>query len=169
MVRSGTAVVIREDNVDTDVLYPGPFLSIQDVDQMKAHLFEGLDPTLRDELVGDTILVVNENFGTGSSREHVPQAMRASGITCLLGKSFARIFYRNCINLGLLVVVCSEAVDAATPGSRVEVESETGVVVVDGATFQARPIPPFMQEMLASGGLVEWRRQVGRPAAAPAG
>ncbi len=166
MVRTGKAVVIREDNVDTDVLYPGPFLSIQDVDQMKDHLFEGLDPALRDELVGDTVLVVNENFGTGSSREHVPQAMRASGITCVLGKSFARIFSRNCINLGLLVVVCPEAVDAAAPGSRVEIDTVTGAVMVDGTPFQARPIPPFMQEMLASGGLVEWRRGGGRPAAA---
>jgi 3-isopropylmalate/(R)-2-methylmalate dehydratase small subunit len=92
--------------------------------------------------------------------------MRASGITCVLGKSFARIFYRNCINLGMLVVVCSEAVDAAIPGSRVEIDTERGTVVVDGASFQARPVPPFMQQMLASGGLVEWRRKGGRRAAA---
>src|SRR5438552_18754643 len=110
------AVVVRQDDVDTDVLYPGAYLNVTDVEQMARHLFEGLDPTLRDELGGDTALVVGSNFGAGSSREHVPQAMAASGIRFLVGKSFARIFYRNCINLGLPAVMSPEAVDAASPG-----------------------------------------------------
>ena len=87
VIVEGTAVVIAEDNVDTDVLYPGPFLNIEDPEKMKPHLFEGLDPSLRDQLVGDTVLVVGENFGSGSSREHVPQSMRASGVRCVVGRS----------------------------------------------------------------------------------
>ncbi len=158
MQLGGNAVVIRERNVDTDVLYPGPFLSIQDVNQMKQPLFEGLNPALRDELVGDTVLIVGENFGTGSSREHVPQAMKASGIRCVVGKSFARIFYRNCINLGMPVVVCPGAAEAASPGSRIRIDTEAGTVEVDGKRFEAKPIPAFMHDMLSSGGLVEWAR-----------
>ena len=101
MSLSGRAVVIRQDDVDTDVLYPGTYLNVTDVEQMSRYLFEGLDPSLRDQLGGDTALVVGANFGAGSSREHVPQAMAASGVRFVVGKSFARIFYRNCINLGL--------------------------------------------------------------------
>ena len=159
MQLGGKAVVIRADDVDTDVLYPGPFLSIQAVDEMAKHLFEGLDPSLRDQLVGDTVLVVNENFGTGSSREHVSQAMRASGIRCVLGTSFARPFYRNCINLGMPAAVCPEAVVAAQPGSATHVETETGEVTVDDLRFAAKPLPPFRQELLVAGGLVDWAKQ----------
>src|SRR5919199_2023118 len=109
MIIEGKAVVIDEDNVDTDVLYPGTYLSIDDPEQMKSYLFEGLDPSLRDQLDGPTVLVVGENFGSGSSREHVPHAMKAWGIRCVVGKSFARIFQRNCVNLGLPIVACPEA------------------------------------------------------------
>ena len=117
MKLEGRAVVIARDNVDTDVLYPGPYLNVTDVETMKLYLFEGLDPSLRDQLGGDTALVVGENFGPGSSREHVPQAMKAWGIQFLVGRSFARIFSRNCLNLGLPIVTCPEAVAASTPGS----------------------------------------------------
>jgi 3-isopropylmalate/(R)-2-methylmalate dehydratase small subunit len=128
----GRAVVIRQDDVDTDVLYPGQFLNVTDVDKMIPHLFEGLDPSLRDQLSGDTALVVESNFGTGSSREHVPQAMAASGIRFVVGKSFARIFYRNCINLGLPAVMAPDAVDA---------------------------VPDFLREMFTAGGLVPWMQR----------
>jgi 3-isopropylmalate/(R)-2-methylmalate dehydratase small subunit len=155
---SGRAVVIRQDDVDTDVLFPGQFLNITEVDKMTPHLFEGLDPSLRDELDGETALVVGSNFGTGSSREHVPQAMSASGIRFLVGKSFARIFYRNCINLGLPPVMAPEAVDAAQPGSAVELDLDAGTVTVDGTSFPVTPVPDFMQEMFRVGGLVPWVR-----------
>lgn len=158
MKLSGRAVVIRQDDVDTDVLYPGQFLNITDVEKMTPHLFEGLDPALRDELGGDTALVVGSNFGTGSSREHVPQAMSASGIRFLVGKSFARIFYRNCVNLGLPPVVAPEAVDAAQPGSLVELNLDAGLVNVDGTAYPVAPVPSFMQEMFRAGGLVPWVR-----------
>ena len=158
MSLEGRAVVIRQDNVDTDVLYPGAYLNITDVGQMTQYLFEGLDPSLRDELGGDTALVVGSNFGAGSSREHVPQAMAASGIRFLVGKSFARIFYRNCINLGLPAVMAPEAVDAASPGSTVRLDLEAGTLDVDGSTFPMTPVPEFMREMFEAGGLVPWVR-----------
>lgn len=158
MIIEGNAVVIESDNVDTDVLYPGPYLNIVDPEEMKDHLFEGLDPSLRKMLNGDTVLVVGDNFGTGSSREHVPLAMKAWGIRAVLGKSFARIFYRNCINLGLPVFTCSEAVDATNPGSTIRIAAERGRVTVDGTSFQAAPLPPFILNLILSGGLVQWVR-----------
>jgi 3-isopropylmalate/(R)-2-methylmalate dehydratase small subunit len=155
---AGRAVVIEQDNVDTDVLYPGSFLNIEDPELMSPHLFEGLDPGLRDEMHPDTILVVGENFGTGSSREHVPLGMKASGVTCLVGKSFARIFRRNCLNLGLPLVDCPEAVGQADTGSEVVVDLDDGVVEVNGARFAIAPMPDFMRQMVDAGGLIPWLR-----------
>lgn len=156
MSLEGRAVVICQDNVDTDVLYPGAYLNITDVEQMTSYLFEGLDPSLRDQLGGETALVVGSNFGAGSSREHVPQAMAASGIRFLVGKSFARIFYRNCLNLGLPAVMAPEAVDAVSPGSALRLDLEQGSLTVDGKTFPITPVPAFLREMFAAGGLVPW-------------
>jgi 3-isopropylmalate/(R)-2-methylmalate dehydratase small subunit len=158
MSLEGRAILIRQDDVDTDVLYPGAYLNITDVAQMTQHLFEGLDPSLRNELGGDTALVVGSNFGAGSSREHVPQAMAASGIRFLVGKSFARIFYRNCINLGLPAVIAPEAVAAASSGSVLVLDLEGGALAVDGRAFPMTPVPAFMREMFAAGGLVPWVR-----------
>jgi 3-isopropylmalate/(R)-2-methylmalate dehydratase small subunit len=159
MTLAGRAVRIREDNVDTDVLYPGSYLNIEDPDLMSPHLFEGLDPTLRDQMGPDTILVVGENFGTGSSREHVPLAMKASGVSCLVGKSFARIFRRNCLNLGLPLVDCPDAVAHAGTGARMEVDLDGGVVAVNGDRFTSVPMPDFMRRMLGAGGLIPWLRE----------
>lgn len=156
MIVSGKAVVVPGTNVDTDVLYPGIYLNIDDPDLMKPYLFEGLDPSLRDQLEGDTVLVVGANFGMGSSREHVPLAMKASGVRCVIGASFARIFYRNCINLALPALSCPEAVEAAKPGSQISVDAAAGKVIVDGQEFVAAPVPPFMLEMLERGGLIPW-------------
>jgi 3-isopropylmalate/(R)-2-methylmalate dehydratase small subunit len=159
MSLTGRAVVIRENDVDTDVLYPGAYLNVTDVQQMTQYLFEGLNPSLRGECVGSTALVVGANFGAGSSREHVPQAMAASGIRFLAGKSFARIFYRNCINLGLPAVIAPEAVDAAEPGSSLELDLSGGELSVDGRAFSIRPVPAFLLEMFKAGGLVPWMRE----------
>jgi 3-isopropylmalate/(R)-2-methylmalate dehydratase small subunit len=151
--------VIDQDDVDTDVMYPGRFIGILDDKEMAKHLFEGLDPTLRDQLVGDTILIAGSNFGTGSSRENVPAAMRAAGIRCVVAKSFARIFHRNCINLGVPAIRCPEAVDAARRGSRIRIEIESGTIDVDGHVFRATALPPFMVELLGEGGLAPWIRK----------
>jgi 3-isopropylmalate/(R)-2-methylmalate dehydratase small subunit len=156
MIAMGKAVLVPGTNIDTDVLYPGIYLNIDDPELMKPYLFEGLDPSLRDQLTGDTILIVGENFGMGSSREHVPLAMKASGVRCVIGSSFARIFYRNCINLALPVITCPQAAQAAKPGSEISVDAGAGKVTVDGRVFAATPVPPFMLDMLEQGGLISW-------------
>ncbi|MGN6870782.1 MAG: 3-isopropylmalate dehydratase small subunit [Solirubrobacteraceae bacterium] len=163
MIISGRAVVIDGDNVDTDVMYPGEFLNIEDPDAMKAHLFEGYDPALRDQLGDDAIIVTGWNFGIGSSREHVPLAMKAWGVRCVVGKSFARIFRRNCVNLGLLAVACPGAVDAVqSSGSPIRIDTDSGSIDVDGQTFQSEPVPGFVRELQDAGGLVEWAQQRSR-------
>lgn len=159
MIIEGRAVVIEGDNVDTDVMYPGEFLNIEDPEAMKAHLFEGYDPALRGELGGDAIIVTGWNFGIGSSREHVPLAMKAWGVRCVVGKSFARIFRRNCVNLGLLAVACVDAADAAGAGSTIRIDTDSGSITVDGQTFQSEPVPGFVRELQDAGGLVEWAHQ----------
>jgi 3-isopropylmalate/(R)-2-methylmalate dehydratase small subunit len=151
-------VRIRGDDIDTDVLYPGPFLDIEDPELMKEHLFEGLDPSLRDRLGGDTALVVDANFGSGSSREHVPRAMKASGVKCVIARSFARIFYRNCINLGLLALSLPEISDRARDDHVISVDLERGTATLDGEVTPLRGIHPFIVEAVAAGGFVEWAR-----------
>jgi 3-isopropylmalate/(R)-2-methylmalate dehydratase small subunit len=159
VIIEGRAVVIDGDNVDTDVMYPGEFLNIEDPDAMKAHLFEGYDPALRDQLGEDAIIVTGWNFGIGSSREHVPLAMKAWGVRCVLGKSFARIFRRNCVNLGLLAVACVDAAEAVGPDSTIRIDTDTGSIVVDGETFQSEPVPDLVRELQDAGGLVEWAQR----------
>ena len=156
MIIEGTAVRVEGDNIDTDVLYPGSWLNIDDPDAMKPYLFEGLDPTIRDRLEPSCVLVVGDNFGSGSSREHVPLAMKAWGVGCVLGRSFARIFHRNCINLGLPVVTSPEAAAAAVDGERIHIDTEHGGIQVSGGRYEIAPLPEFMTEMIDSGGLVEW-------------
>jgi 3-isopropylmalate/(R)-2-methylmalate dehydratase small subunit len=156
----GRAVLIPEDDVDTDVMYPGAYLNITDPEQMKPYLFEGYDPGLRMALeVGDAVIVVGENFGIGSSREHVPLAMQAWGVRCVLGKSFARIFYRNCVNLGLAIVACREAAAAASNGSHVRFDPDSGEVELDGRRFRGEPVQPLVRELAEAGGLVPWVRE----------
>lgn len=152
---TGTALVVRGDDLDTDVMYPGSFLNIEDPAEMAPHLFEGFDPSLRERLQEGTILVVGANFGIGSSREHVPQAMQANGICGVVGRSFARIFFRNCVNLGLAIVACPDAVEAARDGSRVVIDP-SGSVEVDGASFAAESASPLVLGLNAAGGLVPW-------------
>ena len=159
MIIEGRAVVIPGDDIDTDVMYPGQFLNIEDPEEMKLHLFDGYDPSLRDQLGDDSILVTGANFGLGSSREHVVQALREWGVRCVVGKSFARIFRRNCVNLGLPVLECRKASDAAEPGSWIRIDTDACRIDVDGDVFQARPIPPFVLELQAAGGLVPWVRE----------
>jgi 3-isopropylmalate/(R)-2-methylmalate dehydratase small subunit len=151
----GVALIVPGDDIDTDLMYPGAYLNVEDPEQMAQYLFEGFDPTLRERLVDGTILVVGSNFGIGSSREHVPLAMKGSGIVGIVGRSFARIFYRNCVNLGLAIVACPDAVEAARPGSTIVIDP-AGRVEVDGREFDAPPAPPLVLEVGAAGGLVDW-------------
>ena len=151
-------VRIRGDDIDTDVLYPGPYLDIEDPELMKDHLFEGLDPALRERLGGDTALVVDANFGSGSSREHVPRAMQAWGVKCVIARSFARIFYRNCINLGLLALALPEISEAAEDDQLISIDLERRTAVLGGVVTPLRGLHPFIVEAVAAGGFVEWAR-----------
>ena len=155
MIVEGRAVVIPGADVNTDVMYPGQFLNIDDPEEMKPYLFEGFDPSLRDQLGDDAILVIGPNFGIGSSREHVPIAMQANGVRGVVGRSFARIFFRNCTNLGLAAVACPDAVDAARDGSAIAIDP-SGAVVVDGRRFPVPPAPALLTELADAGGLVAW-------------
>jgi 3-isopropylmalate/(R)-2-methylmalate dehydratase small subunit len=136
-------------------MYPGAFLNIEDPEAMAPHLFEGFDPALRERLTDGTILVVGENFGIGSSREHVPIAMKANGVRGIVGRSFARIFYRNCMNLALAAVACPDAVDTAHDGSAIAIDP-SGAVVVDGRRFPVPAAPALLTELAEAGGLVAW-------------
>jgi 3-isopropylmalate/(R)-2-methylmalate dehydratase small subunit len=156
VIVEGRAVLIPGDDVDTDVMYPGRYLNVDDPEQMKEHLFEGYDPSLRDQLGDDAILVTGRNFGIGSSREHVVQALVAWGVRAVVGPSFARIFRRNCVNLGLAAVEAPEAAAVARPGSLIRIDTDTGEIDVDGARFTAPPMPPLVAELQAAGGLVPW-------------
>jgi 3-isopropylmalate/(R)-2-methylmalate dehydratase small subunit len=156
VIVQGRAVLIPGDDVDTDVMYPGRYLNIDDADEMKAHLFEGSDPSLRDQLGDDAIIVTGRNFGIGSSREHVVQALKAWGVQAVVGASFARIFRRNCVNLGLVVIEAPEAAAAARSGSRLQIDTDAGEIVVDDSRFEVPPVPPLVGELQAAGGLVEW-------------
>lgn len=156
MIVEGRAVVIAGDDVDTDVMYPGRYLNIDDPEEMKRHLFEGYDPSLRDQLGDDAIIVTGRNFGIGSSREHVVQALRAWGVRAVVGPSFARIFRRNCVNLGLAVIDAPEAAAAARAGSRLRIDTDAGEIVVDGSPFEATPVAPLVAELQEAGGLVQW-------------
>lgn len=159
MIIEGRVVRIRGDNIDTDVLYPGPFLNLEDPELMKNHLFEGLDPLLRNRLHGDTALVVDSNFGSGSSREHVPRAMKASGVRCVIARSFARIFYRNCINLGLLALAEPCLVDLARDDDVLAIDLEAEIVTIGHSTLPLLGLHPFIVEAIAAGGFVEWARE----------
>ena len=158
----GVAVVIPGDDVDTDVMYPGSYLNVEDPEEMKQYLFDGYDPSLRDHLGPDAIVFTGRNFGLGSSREHVVQALKAWGVPAVVGKSFARIFRRNCVNLGLAIFEAPEAVDAARPGSKIRIDTRAGEISVDGRRFTIPPVAKLVAELQAAGGLVPWTKERAR-------
>ncbi len=147
-------------DVDTDVIIPARYLNSSNHAHLAAHAMEDLDPTFSSRVEPGDIVVAEENFGCGSSREHAPVALKAAGVSCVIAKSFARIFYRNAINVGLAILECPEAVDAIADGARVSVDTEAGAItnLDTGATFTAEPFPPFIAEIIEAGGLVERTR-----------
>jgi 3-isopropylmalate/(R)-2-methylmalate dehydratase small subunit len=159
VIVDGVAVVIPGDDVDTDVMYPGSYLNVEDPEEMKQYLFDGYDPSLRDRLGPDAVLVTGRNFGLGSSREHVVQALRAWGVPAVVGKSFARIFRRNCVNLGLAIFEAPEAADAARPGSTIRIDTDAGELEVDGRSFPIAPVAELVAQLQAAGGLVPWTKE----------
>ena len=143
-------------DIDTDVIIPARYLNTSDPAELAKHCLEDLDTSFISRVQPGDIIVAEENFGCGSSREHAPIAIKAAGVSCVVAKSFARIFYRNAINMGLAILECPEAVDAIGNGDTVSIDADTGTITDEttGASFQAQPFPPFIQEIIDAGGLV---------------
>lgn len=155
MIR-GRAVVFG-DNVDTDVIIPARYLTSTDPKELAKHCMEGLDPNFPNRITpGETILVAGKNFGCGSSREHAPLAIKGCGVVAVIAASFARIFFRNAINIGLPILESEEAASRIREGDTVAVDLATGEIrnETTGEVFKAQPFPPFLQEIIASGGLM---------------
>ncbi len=146
------------DNVDTDVIIPTRYLNTSNHAELALHCMEDLDATFKDKVRKGDIIVADANFGCGSSREHAPIAIKESGVSCVIARSFARIFYRNSINIGLPILECPEACADIKAGDTVVVDFSTGVITNkrSGNTFQSEPFPPFMQELIQEGGLANY-------------
>ena len=149
-------ILVLDNNIDTDQIYPGRYLAITDPKEIGSHCLSGIDESLAGKFPQGGIVVAGRNFGCGSSREHAPLCIKTSGISVVIAKSFARIFYRNSINIGLPILECPAAADAIAAGDVVSVDFDTGVITDEttGAAFQAEPFPPFIQEIIAAGGLM---------------
>ena len=143
-------------DIDTDVIIPARYLNTSDPAELAKHCLEDLDKTFVERVTPGDIVVADENFGCGSSREHAPVAIKAAGVSCVIAKSFARIFYRNAINIGLPILECPAASEAIAEGDTVSIDFDTGVITDEttGRTFQAAPFPPFIQNIIAKGGLM---------------
>ena len=146
------------DNVDTDVIIPARYLNTSDSAELAKHCMEDIDKKFVQKVRPGDIIVAERNFGCGSSREHAPIAIKAAGVSCVIAATFARIFYRNAINIGLPILECPEAAAAIAAGDTVAVDFDTGVIrdVTSGKTFQSEPFPPFMQKLIAAGGLPQY-------------
>ena len=144
------------DNIDTDVIIPARYLNTQSAAELASHCMEDIDKTFITRVQPGDIMVGGENFGCGSSREHAPLAIKTAGISCVIAKSFARIFYRNAINIGLPILECPAASEAIANGDTVAVDFDTGLITDEttGQTFEAAPFPPFIQKIITAGGLL---------------
>jgi len=156
----GTAHKYGRD-IDTDVIIPARYLNTSVPEELAKHCMEDLDPDFVSKIEFGDILVAEENFGCGSSREHAPISIKAAGISVVIAKSFARIFYRNAINTGLAIMESAEAVDGISDGDEVEVDADAGVIVnvTTGQTYRAQPFPPFVKDIIEKGGLIEAVRE----------
>lgn len=152
------------DNVDTDVIIPARFLNTSDPLELAAHCMEDIDVDFSSKVKAGDIIVADDNFGCGSSREHAPISIKASGVSCVIANSFARIFYRNAINIGLPILECPEAVAVIEAGDTVEVDFDSGVItdVTKNQSFQGQAFPEFMQTLIAAGGLVNYINDAGK-------
>ncbi len=149
------------DNVDTDVIIPARYLNSSDPRELAAHCMEDIDKDFIKNVKAGDIMVAVKNFGCGSSREHAPIAIKAAGISCVIAETFARIFYRNAINIGLPIVECAKAAQEIEAGDEVEVDFDTGVITdrTKGTTYQGQAFPEFMQKIIDSEGLVNYINQ----------
>ena len=156
MIVKGT-VHKYSDNVDTDVIIPARYLNTPDAKELASHCMEDIDPDFVRRVQPEDIIVGGFNFGCGSSREHAPLAIKTCGVSCVIAKTFARVFYRNAINIGLAILECEQAADAIQAGDQVAVDFDTGVItnLTRGETYQAQPFPPFIQNIIQKGGLMK--------------
>lgn len=145
------------DNVDTDVIIPARYLNTIDKKELASHCMEDIDKEFKNKVETGDVMVAGYNFGCGSSREHAPIAIKESGISLVIARSFARIFYRNSINIGLAIVECDEAVDGISEGDKVKADLKNGVIynLTTGKSFAVQPFPEFIQKIIENGGLVE--------------
>lgn len=144
------------DNVDTDVIIPARYLNTSSHAELARHCMEDIDPDFTSKVKDGDLIVAGENFGCGSSREHAPIAIKASGVSCVIAKSFARIFYRNAINIGLPIMECPDAAEAIKEGDLIAVDFDAGSILneTQGTVYQAEPFPPFILDIIRSGGLI---------------
>ena len=147
-----------KDNVDTDVIIPARYLNSFDAKELASHAMVDTDPTFASTVETGAIIVACQNFGCGSSREHAPLCLKTAGVKCVIAKSFARIFYRNSINIGFPIMECEEAADKIEKGDEVEVDFSTGVITnkTKNETYQSQPFPEFLQKMIDADGLVNY-------------
>lgn len=149
------------DNIDTDVIIPARYLNSSNPEELALHCMEDIDKDFIKNVKAGDIMVANKNFGCGSSREHAPIAIKAAGISCVIAETFARIFYRNAINIGLPIIECEEAAKNIEAGDEVEVDFDSGIITnkTKNMQFQGQAFPEFMQKIIASGGLVNYINQ----------
>ena len=146
------------DNVDTDVIIPARYLNTASHKELAAHCMEDIDADFVNKVKEGDIMVAEKNFGCGSSREHAPIAIKAAGVSCVIAQTFARIFYRNSINIGLPIIECPEAAEAIQAGDEVEIDFDTGIITdkTQNRQFKGQAFPPFMQKIIAAGGLINY-------------
>ena len=149
-------VVKYGDNVDTDVIIPARYLNTKDYKELALHCMEDLDKDFHKKIKPGDIMAAGKNFGSGSSREHAPIAIKEAGISCVIAETFARIFFRNAINIGLPILECPEAAKGLSEGDEAEIDFETGIIrnITKNLTFKAEPFPEFMQEIISADGLI---------------
>ena len=146
------------DNVDTDVIIPARYLNATQGEELAKHCMEDIDKEFIHKVKKGDLIVANKNFGCGSSREHAPLAIKCAGVSCVIAETFARIFYRNAINIGLPIIECAEAARSIEDGDKVEVDFDSGLITnkTKGETYQGQSFPEFMQKIITAGGLVNY-------------
>lgn len=151
------------DNVDTDVIIPARYLNTSNAAELAQHCMEDIDPSFVGRVSAGDVIVAGWNFGCGSSREHAPLVIKTCGTGCVIAKSFARIFYRNAINIGLPILECEQAAEEITAGDEVRVDFDTGEIsdITTGKTYKAQPFPPFIQNIIRCGGLLKSLKEEG--------
>ena len=158
MKKASGTVFKYGDNVDTDVIIPARYLNSSDPAELASHCMEDIDKDFVGKVKAGDLIVAEKNFGCGSSREHAPIAIKAAGVSCVIAETFARIFYRNAINIGLPIIECPEAAKGIRAGDEVEVDFDTGVIYdkTQGTQFKGQAFPPFMQKIIDAGGLINY-------------